>query len=185
MSLPFPDQPIVVALPRASLAALRAALLRDSGPDAAGLLQEAGYAGGPALFTSFGQWLRRRGEPEPEQIDVTRFEQLASEYFAEGGWGSFTLGTLHDAVATVDSDDWWEDAIVGDSDHPGCDFTVGLFASFFGQVAEEPLAVLQVEFRAAGSPRSRFLVGSAEMLEHVYQRLADGAEYEGAVAAVA
>ena len=35
----------MVALTRASLAALRGALFRDAGPAAAGYLQEAGYAG--------------------------------------------------------------------------------------------------------------------------------------------
>jgi len=181
MSLSLTDQQLV-ALPRASLAALRAALLRDGGPEAAGYLQEAGYAAGPALFTAFGSWLRVRGEPAPESLDVARFEQLASEYFTESGWGSVAVGSLHDVVATLDATDWWEDAVIGESEHPGCDFTVGLLASFFGQVAEQPLAVLQVEYRAAGSPRSRFLVGSAEVLDDVYQRLAAGTEYEAAVA---
>jgi len=182
MRLSLTDQQLV-ALPRASIAALRAALLRDGGPEAAGYLQEAGYAAGPALFTAFGQWLRARGEPAPESLHVARFEQLASEYFTESGWGSVTVGSLHDVVATLDATDWWEDAVIGgESEHPGCDFTVGLLASFFGQVADQPLAVLQVEYGAAGSPRSRFLVGSAEVLDDVYHRVAGGAEYEAAVA---
>ena len=40
----------LVALPRASLVALRGALLRDAGVGYAGYLQEAGYAGGETRF---------------------------------------------------------------------------------------------------------------------------------------
>ena len=43
----------LLALTRSSLAALRAALIRDAGPAAASYLQEAGYAGGESLFASF------------------------------------------------------------------------------------------------------------------------------------
>ena len=51
----------LVALTRDSLLALRDAMFRDIGPNAAALLQEAGYAGGPALFDAFSQWLASRG----------------------------------------------------------------------------------------------------------------------------
>jgi predicted hydrocarbon binding protein len=183
MPLSLPDHQLA-ALPRASLAALRGALLRDGGPDAAASLQEAGYAGGSAVYAAFGDWVAARATSAPEALDLADFERLASNFFREMGWGSLSVGSLQDAVATLDSDDWWEDEAAEGAAHPGSDFTVGVFASFFGEVAGEPLAVLQVEYRAAGAPRSRFLLGSPEVLEHVYERLADGAEYEAAVAGV-
>src|SRR5580765_1623825 len=43
----------LVAITRDSLSALRAALFREVGPSAAALLQEAGFAGGPALYAAF------------------------------------------------------------------------------------------------------------------------------------
>ncbi len=57
----------LVAITRDSLSALRAALLRDVGPSAAALLQEAGYAGGAALFEAFGRWLSSRRLPAPSR----------------------------------------------------------------------------------------------------------------------
>ena len=79
----------LVALTRSSLAALRAALIRDAGPAAAQYLQEAGYAGGEMLFDSFRSWLGMRTEAQPEELDVEHFEQYATEYFRDAGWGSF------------------------------------------------------------------------------------------------
>ncbi|HJX75246.1 MAG TPA: hypothetical protein VJ247_02760, partial [Gaiella sp.] len=43
----------MLAVSRGALSALRSALLRDAGPEAAACLQEAGYAGGRAVFASF------------------------------------------------------------------------------------------------------------------------------------
>ena len=50
----------LVALTRASLLSLRAALLRSGDTQAAVALQEAGYAGGDALFDAFRRWLATR-----------------------------------------------------------------------------------------------------------------------------
>jgi uncharacterized protein len=172
----------MVALSRASLATLRAALVRDAGPAAATYLQEAGYAGGETLFASFAAWLRDRGIGAPETLDVVTFELRASEYFRDGGWGSLTIGTLRDAVATLDSTDWGEADPNSRLDHPSCHLTTGMFADFFGRVADHPVAVLEVECRSAGDPRCRFLVGSAEVMTHVYEQMGQGAGYEAALA---
>lgn len=174
----------LLAIPRASLAALRAALLRDAGPAAAGYLQEAGYAGGPAVYEAFRGWLAARELPAPEHLGVSDFERRASEFFHEAGWGELSVGALGDAVATLDSTDWGEADPDSALDQPGCHFTAGLFADFFGRLAEAPLAVMEVECRSAGSDRCRFLLGSPETLGALYESMASGAGYEEAVAGV-
>ena len=63
-SLDLPGNALV-AMTRDSLLVLRAAMFRDVGPNAAVLLQEAGFAGGQALFDTFGNWLSARGLPAP------------------------------------------------------------------------------------------------------------------------
>src|ERR1700754_3132595 len=105
-SLDLPGNALV-AVTRDSLLALRAAMFRDVGPNAASLLQEAGYAGGQALFSAFANWLSLRGHPAPEALPAGDFTDRASEFFRETGWGSIELGAL-EAVATVDSTDWAE-----------------------------------------------------------------------------
>ena len=174
----------LLALTRSSLAALRAALMRDGGPAAASYLQEAGYAGGETLFDSFRNWLGTRTEVPAEELAVDEFERFATEYFRDAGWGSLKVGSLNDAVATLDSEDWGEADPSSGLDHPACHLTTGMFADFFGRIADAPLAVLEVECRSMGAPRCRFLVGNAEVMEHVYEEMGRGVDYEEAVGSV-
>ena len=86
----------MLALTRASLATLRTALLRDGGPDAAVYLQEAGYAGGDAMWEAFKRWLGERSDIPAESLDVEAFEQRATEFFRDAGWGSIAVGSIGD-----------------------------------------------------------------------------------------
>src|SRR5437879_6450356 len=97
----------MVAVTRDALSALRNALMRDTGYAAAGYLQEAGYAGGASLFEAFRGWLVARGAPEPEALPLDAFQDHATEFFRDTGWGSLSIGAM-DAVATLDSSDWSE-----------------------------------------------------------------------------
>lgn len=175
----------MVAITRDALAGLRSALMRDTGYAAAGYLQEAGYAGGGALFDAFRGWLTARGARAPESLSVSAFQQHATDFFRECGWGSLEVGELHDTVATLDSANWGEATPGAGLEHPGCHLSSGMFADFFGRVADAPLAVMEVECRSAGSERCRFLLGSQDVLQQVYEGMAAGAPYEDAVGAVA
>jgi uncharacterized protein len=174
----------LVAISRAALSSLRASLIRDAGPAAAGYFQEAGYAGGAAVFDAFRLWLRERGQGEPDSLEVEEFAARASEYFQDLGWGSLRLGALRDAVATLDSSDWNEAESGGGLDQPACHLSTGMFADFFGRIADTPLAVMEVECRSAGDSRCRFLLGSAEVMERLYEAMAEGKGYEAAVEAI-
>ena len=174
----------MVALTRTTLIALRAALVRDAGPSAAAYLQEAGYAGGEALFESFRRWMDERGLGVPEEQVLDDFQLYATDFFRDLGWGSMEIGSLHDAVATLDSADWAEADPEEANDHPTCHLTTGIFADFFGRVADSPLAVLEVECRSMGHDRCRFLVGSAEVMQYVYDEMGRGVDYEVAVSGV-
>ena len=174
----------MLALTRSSLAALRSALIRDAGPAAASYLQEAGYAGGEALFESFRAWLATQTDAQPEELDIEEFERLATDYFRDAGWGSLRVGSLNDTVATLDSDDWGEADPNSGLDYPACHLTTGMFADFFGRIADAPLAVLEVECRSMGAPRCRFLVGNAAIMEHVYDEMGRGVDYSEAVSDV-
>lgn len=175
----------LAAFPRASLTALRRALLRDHGPEAAAALQEAGYAGGETVYRAFTGWLAERTDINAEQLDVDAFQERASEFFSEFGWGTLSVGSLDDAVATLDASDWWEGDGEDRLDAPGCHLTTGLFADLFGRLAGTQVAVLEVECRAMGHSHCRFLVGSPEVLEFVYEDMTEGKSYQDAVASAA
>ena len=86
----------MLTVTRASLLSLRAALLRSGDAHSAVTLQEAGYAGGTALFESFKVWLAERTHIGVEDLDVDAFQHRASEYFSETGWGTLNVGTIDD-----------------------------------------------------------------------------------------
>ena len=175
----------MIALTRDALATLRALLFRDVGANAASYLQEAGYAGGGALFTAFAAWCMTKGYGQPEAIAASEFQSYASEFFGELGWGALSLGTLRGTIGTLDSSDWAEADPDADLAFPGCHLTTGMLADFFGRLADMPLAVMEVECRSMGAPRCRFLLGSAEALGYVYDEVTRGATYEDAAAAIA
>ena len=172
----------MLALSRASLTTLRTALLRDGGPDAAVYLQEAGYAGGDAVWQAFKRWLADQTSTEAVDLDVPSFQRYASEFFAEAGWGHLTIGSIGDAVATIDTADWGEADPDAAADQPCCHLTTGMFADLFGRVAGHTVAVLEVECRSAGASHCRFLVGSQPVMEQVYDAVGRGERYETAVA---
>ncbi len=174
----------LLAVSRGALSALRSALLRDAGPEAAACLQEAGYAGGHAVYASFERWLRSQGIEDPAELRMDDFQRLTSTYFRDAGWGSVELDALHDAVAVVDSPDWGEADPDEHIEHPACHFTTGMFADFFGHFSDVPLAVLEVECRSSGAPRCRFLLGNDEVMRYVYDEMERGVAYEEAVAEV-
>lgn len=166
----------MLGLGHEAVATLRDALLRDMGPDAAGYLQQAGYAGGDAVYNAFTSWLAAEGHTAPESLDVAGFARLASEFFTDLGWGSFSFvsGT---PVATIDSPDWIEATGMSGTEQPGCHVGTGLLAAFFGRVADQPLAVMEVECRASGAGHCRFLLGSADVMQEVWERIARGEAY--------
>lgn len=176
----------MVAITRDAMGGLRNALITDLGyAAAAGYLQQAGYAGGGALFEAFRGWLAARDEGSPEDLSVTDFQSSATNFFSACGWGSLVVGDLHDTVATLDTDDWGEATPDSQLDQASCHFTAGMFSDFFGRLSDAPLAVMEVECRSTGAERCRFLLGSTEVIEHVYNAMSSGESYEAAVGAAA
>jgi len=173
----------MVGLTRDALVALRAVLFRDAGGNAAAYLQEAGYAGGGALYHAFADWSSSRGYAVPENMAAPEFQQRAGEFFGELGWGAITIGTLHDAAITLDSANWAESDPASAMQFPGCYLSAGMFANFFGRLAGDgaQLVVMEVECRSMGSERCRFLLGSSETMQHVYDGMTQGESYDSAL----
>ena len=181
-SIDLPENALV-ALTRDSLLALRTALFRDVGPSAAAALQEAGYAGGQALYDAFTRWLTGRGFAEPESLPAMEFGAQAGEFLRELGWGAIEVGSLGD-VATIDAAEWAESDAAFPLEFPGCYYSAGMFSDFFSRLAGEPVAVMEVECRSMGAHRCRWLVGSGETMQHVYDQMGQGVPYDEALAAL-
>jgi predicted hydrocarbon binding protein len=144
---------------------LRAALERDTGLQAAGYLQEAGFAGGEELFREFGDWLVGTiGVEHAGDLDVQFLSEVLAQFFSEQGWGALTATRLGPAVLALDSADWAEASDESRGEFPSCHLTCGLLADFLGRLSDGQVAVMEVECRSRGEARCRFLAGAPETL---------------------
>jgi predicted hydrocarbon binding protein len=175
MPLP-PTRALELAIPVASLAALRRALTAEVGPDAAAqALRAAGHAAGDAWYPEFATG--KSGEDVPEKA----FWGRLSRFFLNHGWGTLTQASVHPGVGALDATDWVEADPEARETRPSCFFTTGVLANLLGNVASTDVAVLEVECRSAGHHRCRFMFGSAEALNALYSRVASGSPVDAAL----
>ena len=174
-------KPPELAIPVASLAALRVALSEEVGPDAAArALASAGHAAGDALIVQLTG-------PDAAQTSVSDIGEATywrrlSHLFSARGWGTLTQSSAHEGVGALDASDWVEANEDAQANRPSCFFTTGMLANLLGSAAGTPISVLEVECRSRGDARCRFLFGSNEALQAVYDRVGAGQSAEAALA---
>jgi hypothetical protein len=181
MSLATSPQPRTVALPVEFFAGLRqSALAAHAGATMLPVdaIRDAGYAAGKALYDHFAAWLAEQGEVHPDRLSDERFPWLVEAYFHGIGWGRVELHVLSEAVMALDVSDWGEVADAAG----GCLVSTGLFAGFFGRLAEAPISVLEVDATHVGPGRSRFLLGSVDVMAYVWEAMERGIPYDRAAA---
>ena len=167
----------LLGLSPVALHTLRTTLERQHGLTTAAYLQEAGFAAGEEIFQAFTEWLKETHDVSPDELDADFMAEVISDFFVNTGWGSLVAGALSDGIMTFDSADWREAAPGADAQYPSCHLSSGMLADFFGRLAGETVAVMEVECRTRGDERCRFLVGSPEMLATVYERMSGGLSY--------
>jgi predicted hydrocarbon binding protein len=169
-----------VTIPAASLHVLRQAL-EEGGQDAAAVMQQAGFAAGPALLAAFNAWLQaERGIDEASMLDRDHLDEALSSFFGQNGWGTLTVSTLGGGLLTLDSPDWAE-AIPNSTEWPSCLLSTGLLPAFLGALGGHTLGAMELECRSRGDRRCRFVVGAPDNLGTLYERLALGMKLEDAV----
>jgi len=184
--------PPELALPVASLAALRKALNEEVGPDtAARALQQAGYAAGDALFSVLAGRTGNSQDGAGEDADtaISRlphsvFWRRLSDLFASRGWGRLHHEDLHPGVGCLESSDWVEADPAAAATRPSCFFTAGLLANILGRTAGVPVGVLEVECRSRGDLRCRFIFGGSAAIDTVYAATLEGRSVEESLAAL-
>jgi predicted hydrocarbon binding protein len=166
-----------IDLPLPALAAIRRELTAALGPDAAArTLQAAGHAAGDAFHDLLA------GDDAPlAGLGEAEFWRRLADLFAERGWGRLQHEDVHPGVGALDSADWAEADAAGAARRPSCHFTTGLLANLLGRIADESVSVLEVECRARGDLRCRFLFGSPAALDAVYGSVAEGVSADRAL----
>lgn len=165
-----PDYP-AVRLPAASLAALadRCGALGDDGVNA---LRESGRVAGEVLFDGLS------GRTDPERASVVAFWEAVDRELGDAGLGSLSYRVLEGGVAAVSLAQLPEAGLDDGASARsgiGCHFFTGLLGGLLARAADDSVAVVEVECRADGAPACRFLVGGADRLSEIRERLAAGA----------
>jgi len=182
--------PPELALPVASLAALRRALGEEVGPEkAARALQQAGFAAGDAIHallasrTAGGQDAAEPGAADAlGQLPGSVFWRRLADLFASRGWGRLAHEDLHPGVGALESSDWVEADPETGASRPSCFFTAGLLANILGRTAGQPVGVLEVECRSRGDLRCRFIFGGSAAIDSVYATTLEGQSVEESLA---
>jgi len=164
---------IGIAIP--TLKDLRAATLAG-GVDAVDVLREAGFAGGPAVYNAFEQWLSEtRSLDSPNsaaELTIEEFGDRAARYFRDAGWGTVEFETMEDeGVASLSMDNCWESDSHGIDAEPSCHITTGMLAAFFGKLAGYPVAVMETECRSANGEKCRFLLGNSAIMTYQWEKI--------------
>jgi len=181
-SLPFLTTR-TVSVPVEFFTGFRQAIRQSADPVPVEVVRDAGYAAGRALYEHFATWLADRGEHGPNELPDERFPGLVAEFFVATGWGTLTLTSISDAVMAVDASNWSEaTGTETPGNGNGCHISTGMFAGFFGRLADAPISVLEVECEASGDPHCRFLLGSVDVLGYVHEAMDRGIPYERAAA---
>lgn len=172
----------LVNMPSTTLAAVQRVLSSDIDPmEAAGRVRRIGMEVGGELYEAFREHVAHSGSLENLESDA--FWSSLDELFQQLGWGRVDHERLHPGVIAIASPDWFESRS-READQPCCHFTVGALADLFRRVAGMEVAVLEVRCQAAGASECRFLIGSPDALESVFDRIADGGHYREAVASL-
>lgn len=122
---------------------------------------------------------RRAGEDSPAILSDEQFPWLLEAFLHAQGWGRAELVPLSQAVMALDVSDWSES---GSPDGYGRLVTTGLLSGFFGRLADAPISVLDVHAPELAEGRSRFLLGSVDVLDYVWEAMGRGIPYEHAAA---
>jgi hypothetical protein len=174
---------VMLGIDRKGLHALRHALGAPP-PDPAAFLQDTGYQSGEDIWNYFLQWLPGyAGVNDPSQLDAAVVGEVLSEFFQSLGWGSIKVEPLGQAGLTIDSADWAEAEPGINAPAPACHYTTGLLSSFFTRLADGGMAVMEIECRSCNDLRCRFLAGSQETLQAVYDAMSNGRDYREALLA--
>jgi hypothetical protein len=171
----------VIGIDRKGLHALRHALGAPPA-DPAVFLQETGYQSGEEIWAFFLRWLPGfAGVQDPSQLDAAVVGEVLSEFFQSLGWGSVKVEPLGQAGLTLDSADWAEAEPGTNAAAPACHYTAGLFSNFLSKLADGGMAVMEVECRSCSDARCRFLAGSSETLQAVFDAMSSGKDYREAL----
>lgn len=160
-------------MPITVFAVLRRELEKEAGTlPAVRALHHAGYAAGAEAAAGFGSGDR----DEVSGLGASDFWRRIERFFERKGWGSLKHETAHPGVGVLVSGDWAEASGAEVDPEGSCSFTTGFLAGLLSELADRPVAVLEVTCRTRGDDACRFAFGSEAVVHELYGHLLDGAD---------
>ena len=173
--------PREIAVPVSVFGALRTELAKEAGTlPAVHALHNAGYQAGTEAAASVVGSQKNASATHGQDA----FWAGLTEFFSQRGWGTLSHDSAHEAVGILSSGDWAE-ASSGDVDpDASCFFSTGFLSGLLSELADGPVAVLEVGCRTRGEDACRFAFGSESAIHDLYGRLLDGIDLDGALSAL-
>jgi hypothetical protein len=173
--------PKEIAVPISVFGSLRTELEKEFGMlPAVRSLHHAGYQAGLAAAAIMNQ----EAGGDSLSLGQSSFWRLLSDYFSRRGWGTLSHRSPHTGVGILTSRDWVEAGTDGENPGAGCSFSVGFFAGLLSQLADGPVAVLEVACRMRGDKACDFAFGSEAVIHSLYGHLLEGADLATALKAL-
>lgn len=170
-----------IALPASIFATLRHELAKEAGVlPTIHALHAAGYTAGVAAASAF----RISTDEDVRSLPQTEFWTRLSGFFVRRGWGTLAHVPRHHAVGFLTSSDWVEGAERRAEEDASCSFSTGFLSGLLSELAGGPVAVLEVTCHARGDDACSFAFGAASAIHELYGQLLEGAELDGALAAL-
>jgi hypothetical protein len=162
-------------IPADGIGQLPHALAQGRSPtEAAMLLREIGYALAPSFSAAFGA---ARDAAGAGHLTTDEFWRSLSDFFSDLGWGSLEFSQLHPGIAALDAREWID---------RGGHLSTGILAEILSEAAGSEVAVMEITAADGdAAPGCRFLFGSPEALQALYQQLREGGSLQDAIAQLA
>lgn len=175
--------PREIVVPISLFGSLRSELGKEAGTlPTVHAFHNAGFQAGTAAAEAWAS----NGSGAAADLTQDAFWSKLADFFGTRGWGALEFSARHPAVGILSSVNWAE---AGPSDGDGdtdasCSFSTGFLSGLLSELAGGPIAVLEVDCRTRGQAACRFAFGSEVAIHELYGRMLDGADLEGALAAL-
>ena len=134
-------------------------------------LQRAGHAAGEGILRELAS-----GTPDgdPAALAKDTFWDTVASFFESRGWGRLSQSRIHPGMGLLTAYDWAEARDARGGGMLGCPISTGILARLLGEVAQGPIAVLQVACPSRGDDACQFLFGHEGAVGRSYDLLMEG-----------
>ncbi len=170
----------LIALPKTLIAALYAALEKETGQATGLVLFNCGKWWGKNFYTRFSEEVADYYNTPMAEMDMSIFLNSLQQCWATHGWGKLEFEPSYQAqgfilIRTYQSA--YSQQLSGMS-KPSCYLEAGILTSFFSRLTNRDLLAAQTTCESMGADYNCFVIGLSERLNNVNSLLAQGYDHD-------